>query len=77
MKVGLWIFFQKLSLSLLTIDANINILDECSIKDLWVEAHEHIKAIKLTEILDKLVLMRGYPAYIRTDNGPISDELAK
>lgn len=37
-------------------------------------------ATKLTEILDdKLVLIRGRPAYIRTDNSPefISDELAK
>jgi putative transposase len=57
----------------------INIVDECSRKDLWVEACEHIKATKLTEILDKLVFIRGRPAYIRTDNGPefISDELAK
>jgi len=47
----------------------INIVDECSRKDLWVEACEHIKAIKLTEILDRSVLMRGCPAYIRTDNG--------
>ncbi len=57
----------------------INIVDECSRKDLWVEACEHIKATKLTEILDKIVFMRGRPAYIRTDNGPefISDELCQ
>ena len=48
----------------------INIMDECSRRALWTEAHESISASKLIEILDKLVLWRGVPQYIRCDNGP-------
>lgn len=57
----------------------INVIDECSRKDLWVEAYKSIKASKVVEILDNLLKMRGKPAYIRTDNGPefISNELKK
>jgi putative transposase len=57
----------------------INVIDECSCKDLWVEAHKSIKANKVVEILDNLLKMRGKPAYIRTDNGLefISQELKK
>jgi putative transposase len=57
----------------------INVIDECSRKDLWVEAYKSIKANKVVEILDNLLKMRGKPAYIRTDNGPefISNELKK
>jgi putative transposase len=57
----------------------INIVDECSRRDLWVEAHYSITGKKLTDILDKLVSWRGKPAYIRCDNGPefICDHLLK
>lgn len=48
----------------------INIMDECSRKDLWVEAAKSIKAERVTEILTNLVELRGKPAYIRSDNGP-------
>ena len=55
----------------------INLMDECSRKALWTEAHHSITAKKLTEILDQVVRWRGKPAYIRCDNGPefISREL--
>lgn len=48
----------------------INVVDECSRKDLWVEAAHSITAVKLTEVLDNIVALRGKPSYIRCDNGP-------
>lgn len=48
----------------------INIMDEGSRRALWTEAHERISARKLIAILNKLLLWRGKPAYIRCDNGP-------
>jgi len=48
----------------------INVMDECSRKALWTQAHSNITAEKLTDILDKIVDWRGAPAYIRCDNGP-------
>lgn len=56
----------------------INILDECSRKALWTEAHANISAKTLIEVLDQVVEWRGCPAYIRCDNGPefISSQLA-
>jgi putative transposase len=57
----------------------INIMDECSRKALWTEAHTSICAKTLTGILDKVVEWRGCPAYIRCDNGPefISGKLSE
>lgn len=57
----------------------INVVDECSRKDLWIEAAHSIKASKLIEVLNKIVEMRGLPRYIRCDNGPefISSKLKK
>ncbi len=48
----------------------INIMDECSRKALWTEAHRSICAKMLTQVLDAVAAWRGYPAYIRCDNGP-------
>lgn len=48
----------------------INIMDECSRRALWTEAHKSITAENLIDILDKLAEWRGLPAYIRCDNGP-------
>ena len=55
----------------------INVVDERSRKDLWVEAAHSITAVKLTDVLEKVVQMRGLPRYIRCDNGPefISQQL--
>ena len=55
----------------------INIMDECSRKALWTEAHHSITAKKLIEVLGQVVEWRGKPSYIRCDNGPefISDQL--
>lgn len=55
----------------------INVIDECSRKDLWVEAAWSITATKLSDVLDKIIDQRGQPAYIRCDNGPefISEHL--
>jgi putative transposase len=57
----------------------INVMDECSRKALWTEAHSSIKAKDLIEVLDKIVSWRGAPSYIRCDNGPefISEKLAE
>ncbi len=48
----------------------INIMDECSRRALWTEAHSSISAKKLIEVLEKLIAWRGVPEYIRCDNGP-------
>lgn len=48
----------------------VNIMDECSRKALWTEAHTSISARTLTEILDQVAEWRGAPSYIRCDNGP-------
>jgi putative transposase len=48
----------------------INIMDECSRRALWTQAKASITAKMLVDILDKLIQVRGKPAYIRCDNGP-------
>lgn len=48
----------------------INIMDECSRRALWTEAHTSVSAAKLIKVLDKVIEWRGAPAYIRCDNGP-------
>ena len=48
----------------------INVVDECSRRALWTEAHASITGKKLTDILDKIIEWRHRPAYIRCDNGP-------
>ncbi|MFN8357296.1 MAG: hypothetical protein U0Y10_22760 [Spirosomataceae bacterium] len=47
----------------------INVVDECSRKDLWVEAAASITAPKLVETLDRIGQIRGFPRYVRCDNG--------
>ncbi|MEO1255721.1 MAG: IS3 family transposase [Bacteroidota bacterium] len=48
----------------------INIMDEGSRKALWTTAHHSISAKTLVEVLDKILIWRGAPRYIRCDNGP-------
>lgn len=48
----------------------INIMDECSRRALWTQAHYSISARKLITVLDQVVAWRGIPEYIRCDNGP-------
>jgi putative transposase len=48
----------------------INIMDECSRRALWTEAHTSISAATLIKVLDQVITWRGAPAYIRCDNGP-------
>ena len=48
----------------------INVVDECSRKDLWIEAAHNINASKLIDVLDRIVESRGLPRYIRCDNSP-------
>lgn len=48
----------------------INVMDDCSRKALWTEAHKSITAKKLVTVLNYLIEWRGKPAYIRCDNGP-------
>ncbi len=56
----------------------VNIMDECSRRALWTQAHKSISAKKLVAILNQVVAYRGKPKYIRCDNGPefISNRLA-
>ena len=57
----------------------VNVMDECSRKALWTEAHNSISAKTLAEVLERLIEWRGCPDYIRCDNGPefISNRLAE
>lgn len=48
----------------------INIMDEYSRKDLWVEAHQSCPTDQLIQVLDQLLTTRNPPEYIRCDNGP-------
>jgi putative transposase len=49
----------------------INVADECSRKDLWIEAAHNITSDKLVDTLNKVGEVRGaWPRYIRCDNGP-------
>jgi putative transposase len=48
----------------------INIMDEYSRKDLWVEAHQSCPTDQLIKVLDQLLTTRNCPEYIRCDNGP-------
>lgn len=49
----------------------INVVDECSRKDLWIEAAHNIHSAKLVDTLNKVGEVRGgWPRYIRCDNGP-------
>jgi len=57
----------------------LNVVDECSRKALWTEAHKSIPAKTLISCLNHLIQARGKPSYIRCDNGPefISKALSK
>jgi putative transposase len=57
----------------------VNIIDECSRRALWTQAHSSITGRTLTDILDRAIEWRSKPAYIRCDNGPefISEALKK
>lgn len=48
----------------------INIIDECSRRALWTEAHKQITGKKLIKVLEQAIAWRGKPQYIRCDNGP-------
>lgn len=48
----------------------INIIDEYSRKDLWVEAYQSCPTDKLIEVLNQVLTVRNRPEYIRCDNGP-------
>lgn len=48
----------------------INVMDEGSRRALWTEAHKSISAKTLIEVLEKIAEIRGYPRYVRCDNGP-------
>lgn len=48
----------------------LNVMDECSRKELLYFAATNIKARKLTKLLKELIIQKGKPAYFRCDNGP-------
>ena len=47
----------------------INIMNEYSRKDLWVEANQSCPTDQLIQVLDQLLTTRNPPEYIRCDNG--------
>jgi len=56
----------------------LNIIDDFNREALWIEVDTSIPSARVIRVLDMLVLWRGYPEQLRTDNGPefISQKLA-
>lgn len=48
----------------------LNIIDECTRENLAASPRYSFPAEKVTAELDRIALFRGYPKYIRLDNGP-------
>jgi putative transposase len=48
----------------------LNIVDEFSREALAMDVERHIDADHVVATLDRLAAVRGYPAYVRFDNGP-------
>lgn len=48
----------------------LNVIDDCNREALLISAGFSINAKKLTEHLDQIAVIRGYPDMIRNDNGP-------
>lgn len=48
----------------------LNVIDECTRENLAATAAYSLPAVKVTEELDRVALFRGYPKYLRVDNGP-------
>lgn len=48
----------------------LSLIDECTKECLALEADTSLNGVGVTRILDSVVLLRGYPAAIRSDNGP-------
>lgn len=48
----------------------LNIIDDFNREALWIEVDTSLPAQRVTRVLDQLAAERGYPAMIRSDNGP-------
>ena len=47
-----------------------NVLDDFNREALWIEIDLSLPATRVTRVLDRLAVWRGYPTQIRVDNGP-------
>ena len=47
-----------------------NVLDEFSHECLAIRVARKLKAIDVVDVLSDLFILRGFPAHIRSDNGP-------
>ena len=48
----------------------LNVLDEFTHECLAIRVARKLKAIDVIDVLSDLFILRGIPAYIRSDNGP-------
>ena len=47
-----------------------NVIDDCNRECLGITASLSLPSVRVTDWLDKIAHQRGYPKYIRVDNGP-------
>lgn len=47
-----------------------NVIDDCNRQALGIKASVSLPAKRVTEFLDDIASQRGYPQYLRVDNGP-------
>lgn len=57
----------------------VNVIDDCNREALGIKASVSLPAKRVTQFLDKIAFIRGYPSQLRLDNGPenISKEMQK
>lgn len=48
----------------------VNLIDDCNREALGIKASISLPAIRVAEFLDDVAVSRGYPSYLRLDNGP-------
>jgi len=48
----------------------LNVLDDFNRESLAIEIDYSLPAERVTRVLDQVALLRGYPSFIRVDNGP-------
>ncbi len=48
----------------------LNVLDEFTRECLAIRVDRKLKAIDVIDLLSDLFILRGVPAYVRSDNGP-------
>lgn len=48
----------------------LTVTDEFTRESLAIEVRTHIRAAQVLEVLERVIDVRGTPAYLRSDNGP-------